>query len=127
MSKIIRTLSKATDSFTEILFYYILVIAGSGFLFAYFEDKSVPDSLWWACVTGLTIGYGDLYPVTAGGKVVALALMHIVPLVIIPLIVARLLTNVIEDANQFSHEEQEELKSDIKAIKEALQLNQKAE
>jgi voltage-gated potassium channel len=120
MSKIIRYISKATDSFAEITFYYIAVIAGSAFLFAYFEDKPISDSLWWACVTGLTIGYGDLYPVTVEGKIVALALMHIVPLVIIPLIVARLLTSVIEDANQFSHEEQESIKADIKEIKESL-------
>jgi Ion channel. len=120
MSKIFRTLSKATDSFAEITLYYVVVIAGSGLLFSYFEGKPVSDSLWWACVTGLTIGYGDLYPVTAGGKIVAIALMHIVPLVIIPLIVARLLTNVIEDANQFSHDEQETIKADIKDIKQML-------
>lgn len=120
MSKITRILSKSTDTFAEIIFYYVLVIAGSGFLFSYFEDKPIGDSLWWACVTGLTIGYGDLYPVTTGGKIVAIALMHIVPLIIIPLIVARLLTSVIEDANQFSHDEQESIKKDLREIKETL-------
>jgi hypothetical protein len=73
-------------------------------------------------VTGLTIGYGDLYPVTVGGKIVAIGLMHLVPLVIVPLIVARLLITVIEDKNQFSHDEQEEMKNDIKLIKKALGL-----
>jgi voltage-gated potassium channel len=81
------------------------------------------DAFWWAIVTGLTIGYGDLYPVTVGGKIVAVVLMHAVPLVIIPLIVARLLSNVIEDQNQFSHDEQEEMKNDIKSIKRALGLD----
>ncbi|MFT3745806.1 MAG: potassium channel family protein [Pyrinomonadaceae bacterium] len=117
-----KSVSRATDTFGEILAYYVGVICLSGVLFSYFEDKPMFDSFWWACVTGLTIGYGDLYPVTVGGKVVAIALMHIVPLVIIPLIVARLLSNVIEDANQFSHDEQEQLKKDIRAIKEALEI-----
>lgn len=33
------------------------------------------DALWWACVTATTVGYGDFYPVTAEGRVVAVALM----------------------------------------------------
>ena len=34
-----------------------------------------PDALWWAMTTVTTVGYGDLYPVTATGRVVAVALM----------------------------------------------------
>ena len=33
--------------------------------------QSIPDTLWWALVTLTTTGYGDSYPVTAGGKLVA--------------------------------------------------------
>lgn len=123
MTKLQRLATRATDSFAEIILYYLVTIAGSGMLFAIFEDKPFFESFWWACVTGLTIGYGDLYPLTVGGKIVALFLMHIVPLLIIPLIVARLLITVIEDKNQFSHDEQEEMKGDIKQIKKALGLD----
>ncbi len=123
MSKARHIATRLTDSWTEILGSYVFVIAASAALYSYLEDKPVFDSFWWACVTGLTIGYGDMYPVTVGGKVVALVLMHIVPLLIIPLIVARILNNVIEDANQFSHDEQEEMKADIKAIKNAMGLS----
>src|SRR5262249_25592837 len=122
MRDIRRKITRATDTFPETFLYYILILGVSGFLFSYFEDKPLFDSFWWACVTGLTIGYGDLYPVTIGGKVVAIFLMHAVPLVIIPLIVARLLTSVIEDRNAFTDEEQEEIKRDLKSIKKALGL-----
>ena len=122
MIKFQHLIVRATDSFREILAYYLFIITASGFSFAYLEDKPVFESFWWACVTGLTIGYGDLYPVTVGGKIVALLLMHVVPLFIIPLIVARLLMTVIEDKNQFSHDEQELLKNDIREIKNALGL-----
>jgi voltage-gated potassium channel len=34
-----------------------------------------PDALWWAIVTVTTVGYGDRYPVTGGGRTVAVILM----------------------------------------------------
>lgn len=36
---------------------------------------SFGQALWWAVVTVTTVGYGDKYPVTAGGRGVAVVLM----------------------------------------------------
>jgi voltage-gated potassium channel len=36
---------------------------------------SYGDALWWAIVTVTTVGYGDRFPVTAGGRGVAVVLM----------------------------------------------------
>ena len=36
---------------------------------------SIGDGLWWAVVTCTTVGYGDHFPVTTGGRAVAIVLM----------------------------------------------------
>ena len=38
---------------------------------------SFGDALWWACTTVTTVGYGDRFPVTTQGRVIAVALMVI--------------------------------------------------
>jgi voltage-gated potassium channel len=37
--------------------------------------QSYPSALWWSVCTITTVGYGDLYPATVEGRLVALALM----------------------------------------------------
>jgi voltage-gated potassium channel len=34
---------------------------------------TIPDAMWWAIVTLGTVGYGDVFPITAAGKVIASA------------------------------------------------------
>ncbi|WP_165875798.1 ion transporter [Hazenella coriacea] len=37
--------------------------------------QSFVDAIWWAIVTTTTVGYGDISPVTIGGRVIAVILM----------------------------------------------------
>jgi voltage-gated potassium channel len=39
---------------------------------AYFEKMPFADALYFTFVTGLTIGYGDIAPVTLAGRVIAI-------------------------------------------------------
>jgi voltage-gated potassium channel len=109
-----------TDTFPELLGIYLILLAMVSVLFSVIEAKPLFDSLWWACATGMTVGYGDIYPATMSGKILAMVWMHVSPLIVVPMIIARLLSHIVEDTHQFSHEEQEQIKSLLTGIEKML-------
>lgn len=113
-------LRQSTDTFRELIVIYLLVLLVCAVAYSFAEGKTLIDSIWWAFVTAMTVGYGDMYPVTLAGKGIAIILMHVVPLFVIPLIVVRLMNQVIVDKDAFSDSEQEQIKSDIREIKDLL-------
>ena len=62
-------------------------------LIAHFEKLPFADALYFACVTGLTVGYGDISPTTTGGRITAV-LVALVGVVFSGLIVAAALRAV---------------------------------
>ena len=53
-----------------------VLIVGGAIGLAYFEDdRSVPDALWWATVTLTTVGFGDIFPTSIGGRAIGVVLM----------------------------------------------------
>ncbi|KRA59755.1 hypothetical protein ASD89_24530 [Caulobacter sp. Root656] len=117
---------KYVDSIKELLaLYALLLVAGAGAYVA-FEHKPFVDSLWWACVTATTVGYGDIYPATTGGRVVAVVLMHVTLLFILPLLIGNICSRCIKDQNEFSHAEQEELKAALRRLEDKLDRAERA-
>ena len=112
---------KATDTLGELLLIYVAFLLISAGVFSFAEGKTYIDSLWWACVTATTIGYGDIFPVTLTGRIVGVVLYHVVIFVIVPLTTARLASTMIVNNDVFDHHEQEQMKGDIADIKALLE------
>jgi voltage-gated potassium channel len=67
-----------------VIFVGILVLEVCGLLELWFEEDAAGanittagDALWWGYVTATTVGYGDQYPVTTGGRLTGLVMLTV--------------------------------------------------
>ena len=101
---------------------YGVLIVLCGLLYRVFEgDVSVGDGLWWAVVTASTVGYGDISPETWQARVMAALLISLMVLVVVPLITAHFASKLIVDTDAFRHDEQEELKQNLRRTRALLE------
>lgn len=94
LARLVRVASGLGKGFTHIrsifgsrglgyVLVIVLVVAGAGaVLVLEFERdieagniKNLADAIWWSVTTITTVGYGDRFPVSAGGRGVAVVLM----------------------------------------------------
>lgn len=75
--------NKTQGAFTTVSVIAVLMVISSAIAILQVEDdpnsniKTAEDAIWWAYVTITTIGYGDKFPVTTEGRIIAAALMTV--------------------------------------------------
>tara|TARA_B100000780_G_scaffold85922_1_gene59043 strand:- start:12791 stop:13498 length:708 start_codon:yes stop_codon:yes gene_type:complete len=74
----VKALTSVKSELKFTLFLSILTILFSASAVYYLENTAQPDkfssiseSIWWATISLATVGYGDVYPITVGGKIFA--------------------------------------------------------
>ncbi|WP_345952878.1 ion transporter [Mucilaginibacter sp. PAMB04168] len=73
--------NKAKGAFTSVAILAVLLIIFSSIAILQVEKdpasiiKSAEDAIWWSYVTITTVGYGDKFPVTTEGRIIAAVLM----------------------------------------------------
>ena len=129
-----NTMEKMKKSFNIIkreLFIFtlatLMLIYFSSIGIYYFENEAQPevftslfDAMWWSVATLTTVGYGDVYPITNGGKIFASVIVFIgLGLVAIP--TGLIASSLTKSFSRIRHGMLEELASlKINALRERL-------
>lgn len=71
-----RLTTRSGFRFIALATVFLVVIAGAvQSTVDHKEFKTFWDGVWWAVVTVITVGYGDLYPTTVPGRIIGMLLM----------------------------------------------------
>lgn len=81
--------------------------------------KSGGEALWWSLVTMTTVGYGDFYPVTLGGRVIAAVLM-VVGVSLFATLSGFLASSFLKPPEDELENEVKQLRRDIQDLRELL-------
>lgn len=131
----LRTVSKVVRSkvnqLVSSMFIMVILLVIASLLIYYFEHPAQPEvfqnafsGMWWAIVTLTTVGYGDIYPITASGKVLS-ALVSVLGIGFVAIPTGIISSGFVENIDRRRHrlENRHNREKIISFLKEYGQLN----
>ena len=70
----VRTFAQYAMHIREVIVILILLIILGGFAISILEGTGLGDAIYFAFITGTSIGYGDIVPHSAAGKIISVAI-----------------------------------------------------
>lgn len=114
---------RATSTLASVALISVILVIFSSIAILHVENqpgsniKTPGDALWWAVTTITTVGYGDRYPVTLEGRIVAVVLMT-AGVGLFATFTAFISSFFLESANKKHENEFSELVAEVRLLRE---------
>jgi hypothetical protein len=105
MRAFVRAFFRSASHVSEVIVSLILLLVLGGVTISQVENIRIGDAIYFAFITGLSIGYGDISPETAIGKVLSVAI-GLVGMVFVGITVAIATRALADVARQVSNNKQ---------------------